>query len=175
MKVKWDGVTSLPEPRCITSTSPLRLCANYLDKLVCRDLLGNSAGCCPPSYCQTAHVMLGCFTWSFCRQGFVQRVCASCSHGASSSTEIQRMVLLGELQSLLLSQQRRWVGRSELTVEETVPRICCLCLMNAKVVLPSGSPCTTAEIKCLEMSLPTWPLDQKHINRLPVCSVSCLN
>lgn len=65
MKVKWDGVTSLPEPRCITSTSPLCLCANYLDKLVCCDFLGNSAGCFPPSYCQSAHLMLGCFTWSF--------------------------------------------------------------------------------------------------------------
>lgn len=90
MKVKWDGVKSLPEPRCITSTSPLCLCANYLDKLVCCDLLGNSAGRFPPSYCQTAHVMLGCFTRSFCRQWFVQRVCASCSHGAPSSTGIQR-------------------------------------------------------------------------------------
>lgn len=144
------------KPRCITPAAPLRLCANYLDKLVSCDLLGNSAGCSPPSYCQAAHVILGCFTWCFCRQWFVQRVCcASCSHGASSSTEIQRMVLLGELESLLLSQQGRWVGRSELTVEEAVLWTCSLCLMNAKVVLPSGSPCTTAEIKCLEMSLPS--------------------
>lgn len=159
MKVKWDGVTSLPEPRCITSTAPLCLCANYLDKLVCRDLLGNSAGRFPPSYCQTAHVMLGCFTWSFCRQWFVRRVCDSCSHGASSSTETQRMELLGELQSLLLSQQRRWAGRLELAEEETVLWICSLCLLNDKVVLPAGSPCIPAEIKCLEMSLHSWPLE----------------
>lgn len=164
MKVKWDSVTSLLEPRCIISTAPLRLRANYLDKLVCSDLLGNSAGHFPPSYCQTAHVILGCFTWSFCRQWFVHRVCASCSHGASSSTETERMVLLGELQSLLLSQQRRWPGRLELMVEETVLWICSLCLLNAKVVLPSGSPCITAKIKCLEMSLPSSPLDYKHIN-----------
>lgn len=174
MKVKWDGVKSLPEPRCITSTSPLCLCANYLDKLVCCDLLGNSAGRFPPSYCQTAHVKLGCFTWSFCRQWFVQRVCASCTHEAPSSTGVQRWWDGWASEPAAVPAEKvGWQVGADM--EEAVPCICSLCLLSAKVVLAPGSPCTTAQIKCLEMSLPSWPLDQKHINRLPICSVSCLN